>query len=141
MRARSRGPGPSRRILGPLLLASVAGCLQLPEAHDPLDERAGGGSHATDRVEMQETRFEPPTLRVRVGASVAWTNRDGVRHTVTPENSTSWGSGGSPLLDRGDSWSWTFDHAGDFAYYCIPHTTRGNDGSLRGMVARVVVDP
>jgi plastocyanin len=62
------------------------------------------------------------TLAVASGwlaATVVWTNRDDIPHTVTsadgPRRFTS------PPLDTGDHFSYRFDHAGRFAYFCSLH--------------------
>lgn len=73
-----------------------------------------------------EQAFTPATLTVPVGTTVTWRNDDIVFHTVT--SGTSTGSAGSPdgrfdsaEIQPGQTWEHTFDEAGSFDYYCIPH--------------------
>jgi plastocyanin len=69
-------------------------------------------------VAIRDYAFTPAHIRVAPGETVVWTNEDSVAHTVT-------GSAGdelsSPLLSRGDEFSYTFATPGNFAYYCTPH--------------------
>jgi nitrite reductase (NO-forming) len=62
--------------------------------------------------------FSVNVLSVPVGTTVTWTNDDeGQMHTVTAAD----GAFDSGFLATGDSFSYTFDEAGEFEYYCIPH--------------------
>lgn len=68
-------------------------------------------------------------LTVKVGTTVTWTNDDpGQMHTVTEVN----GGFDSGFINTGDSWSYTFEEAGEFEYYCMPHPW---------MRAKIVVEP
>lgn len=67
-------------------------------------------------------------LTVPVGSTVTWTNTDPAQlHTVTSAD-RSFDSG---FLKTGDSWSHTFDTAGEYEYLCTPHPW---------MRARVIVE-
>ena len=70
--------------------------------------------------------FDPNTITIKVGATVTWTNRDTMLHTVT--SGTSAGLAGTPddrfdsgFLAAGATWSYTFTEAGEFPYFCTPH--------------------
>ncbi len=72
------------------------------------------------------TAFTPPELTVAVGTTVVWTNDDAIAHTVTSGGSdgttgTPDGTFDSGFLNAGDTFSYTFDQAGEFDYFCIPH--------------------
>jgi plastocyanin len=68
-------------------------------------------------------------LTVKVGTTVTWTNNDpGQMHTVTEVN----GGFDSGFINTGDSWSYTFEEAGEFEYYCMPHPW---------MRAKLIVEP
>lgn len=57
-------------------------------------------------------------LTVPVGTTVTWTNTDpGMMHTVSSVD----GIFDSGFLNEGDTWSYTFDEAGEFEYFCQPH--------------------
>lgn len=72
----------------------------------------------TDSVEIKEFAFTPQTIKVKAGTKVTWTNQDTVKHDVTVD-----GTEGpeSELLAKGESYSYTFDKAGTYEYYCTPH--------------------
>lgn len=70
--------------------------------------------------------YDPPVIRVAVGTTVTWVNRDRVVHTVTSGRSdgrvgTPDGRFDSGDLEPGDRFSVTFDEPGTFTYYCVPH--------------------
>jgi nitrite reductase (NO-forming) len=67
-------------------------------------------------------------LEVPLGTTVTWTNEDSVIHTVTSVD----GAFDSGFMREGDTWSYTFDEAGEFEYLCTPHPW---------MRAKVIVQP
>ncbi len=73
------------------------------------------GSMAVDIVDFAF----PETLEIAVGTTVTWTNQDSDRHTVTSNpNGDAFQSG---TLNEGETFSYTFDEAGTFDYYCEFH--------------------
>lgn len=73
-----------------------------------------------------EHAYDPAVLQVAVGSTVQWINHDIIAHTVT--SGVSDGLAGIPdgkfdsgYVNAGDSWTYTFNEAGTFDYYCIPH--------------------
>jgi amicyanin len=82
----------------------------------------------TARVEIQAHGFSAPTLTVKAGTTVTWTNRDDDAHTVTSVANTF----RSPGLDTGETFSYTFTRAGTFEYFCSLHPL---------MTGKVVVTP
>lgn len=74
---------------------------------------------ATANVSISVSRYVPKTVTVNVGDRVVWTNQDPYGHTVTWSD----GSGSSPLLGQGATYSRTFASPGTFAYYCTEHNT------------------
>ena len=61
--------------------------------------------------------FSPNPVEVKVGETVTWINDDSGRHTVTSKD----GVFNSELMGRGQSFSYTFDKAGEYPYSCSPH--------------------
>jgi plastocyanin len=61
--------------------------------------------------------FEPAVLTVNVGDSVTWVNTDGVPHTSTAALNHLWGD----LLTSTESFTYTFDTPGTYAYFCEMH--------------------
>jgi plastocyanin len=63
--------------------------------------------------------FAPDKLTVKVGTTVKWTNNDSASHNVIADDN-SWGS---TTLETGDSFSFTFNTAGTYAYHCGFHSS------------------
>jgi len=82
---------------------------------DPAGEPQVAGVTA---IEIQDFAFDPPNVRVPVGATITWTNRDSARHTVTSDEGDELAS---DLLGRGESYRHTFSQPGVYAYHCRPH--------------------
>jgi plastocyanin len=61
--------------------------------------------------------FSPAELTIKVGTTVTWKNEDSATHTVSADDD-SWGSN---QLEKGDSFSFTFNQAGTFSYHCGVH--------------------
>jgi plastocyanin len=70
-------------------------------------------------VEIRNFTFVPSTLRVPVGATVTWVNRDDVVHTSTSDGDV-WDS---PALSTNGTYPHAFNSAGQFPYHCTPHPT------------------
>ncbi len=62
---------------------------------------------------------------IQVGSTVTWVNKDPVVHTSTegPGPQPSDPVWDSPKLGLGQQFSFTFNEAGEFQYFCIPHPT------------------
>jgi amicyanin len=90
----------------------------------------GQASAASYRVTMKGYAFGPAALTVQVGDTVTWTNQDTAPHDVKTTSGPV--SIHSPLLNKGQSWSFTFTTAGSYGYYCTVHPD---------MTARLVVQP
>jgi plastocyanin len=61
--------------------------------------------------------FNPNPVEVKVGETVTWVNDDSGRHTVASKD----GVFESGLMGKGESFSYTFDKAGEYQYFCSPH--------------------
>lgn len=81
--------------------------------------RAGAGPVESNQVAMAKSyRFEPAEIRVRVGATVTWTNDDNFTHDVRLLGGDGWHS--QPLRP-GERVTHTFTQPGEFAYECTFH--------------------
>ncbi len=67
-------------------------------------------------VEIENFRFVPAEVMVRVGDTVRWSTTSGT-HTTTADGAV-WSS---PAMARGESFAWTFDAPGTFDYFCAIH--------------------
>ena len=75
-----------------------------------------------------DDEFRPAQLTVNVGTTVVWTNEGQNPHTVTAAD-RAFDSG---TLESGESFSVTFEEAGEVLYYCQIH---GEPGSgMRGVI-------
>lgn len=73
----------------------------------------------TIEVDIAEYKFSPAEIRIKVGDTVRWTNKEKrTSHSVLFP--------GNPALEsermfRDESWSRRFDVAGEYVYTCGPH--------------------
>ncbi len=88
---------------------------------DELDEQpvatGAAGTRRVVEVEIQSISFKQETLEIPVGTTVRWVNKDPVAHTSTSES----GVWESPLIGPGETFEFTFNAAGEYPYYCVPH--------------------
>jgi len=93
-------------VLGCLAGAALGAALAAP---DPL------------AVGIDNFTFTPPSLTVKAGTTVTWTNRDDIPHTVTSSAKLF----RSKALDTDDKFSFMFTTPGTYEYFCSlhPHMT------------------
>src|SRR4051812_35995413 len=85
-----------------------------------------GADAATTLVRMTRfNTFDPQNITINVGDTVVWTNTVTVQHDTVAFDGT-WQS---PLLNRGQVFSFTFTKAGSFDYFCTPHLSIGMVGN------------
>ncbi|MFI6855765.1 cupredoxin family copper-binding protein [Streptomyces sp. NPDC050416] len=80
---------------------------------------AGQASAASYSVTMKGYAFSPASLSVPAGSTVTWTNQDTAPHDVKTTSGPV--QIHSPMLDKGQSWSFTFTTAGSYGYVCTVH--------------------
>ena len=136
----------SRRLLLGIALAvaavtsltSCGGEGQPPTAGDP-------SKSGETTVAVRGIQYQPTTLEISAGTEVTWTNDDPVDHTVTSGQQQEQGIPGvskgerarpdgmfdGVLGSKGTTFSFTFDEAGTFSYYCEIHA---------GMTGTVIVE-
>ncbi len=97
----------------------------------PKPEVAAKKTHAVD---IKDFAFAPSELKIKVGDTVVFTQRDATIHTVdTDPHPTHTQLPGfvSGSLAQGQSYSHTFTKAGTFTYHCSPHPN---------MMAKIIVE-
>lgn len=123
-------------------VAALAGCLNL------------SSSAATDGdfdVGMTARAFTPSTVTVSVGDTVVWRNTSGANHSVTaqeaglPDGAEYFASGGyetqaaadeayfqsfGGAIQADETYEHTFEVAGEYPYYCVPHRRAGMVGTV-----------
>jgi plastocyanin len=95
---------------------------------------ASGGNTTTSSVSivsgastLTTDAYSPNPIQVSVGTTVTWTNNDSQPHTVTsgsngqPDNKFNSSPNFTPLLNPGQTFSFTFTEAGEYPYYCMLH--------------------
>ena len=110
-----------------ITLGVIALCSSLAFLADPgaVQLWATGVAQASETrdVTIDNYTFSPGTLTVPVGTTVTWTNRDFDVHTVTADDTPpTFKSAG---LDTDETFSFTFNKVGTYAYHCSlhPHMT------------------
>ena len=78
---------------------------------------------ASPGCEESNSCYLPASLSVSIGDTVEWDNIDTAAHTVTAGSPAEGPSGAfdSSLLMAGASYSFTFDAAGSYDYFCMVH--------------------
>jgi plastocyanin len=87
---------------------------------------------ADNQVQMFTYAFLPASMTVKAGTTITWINNDEAEHTVATKDKML----DSPHLKTinikpGDSFSFTFDKAGTYEYFCAVHPA---------MKAKIVVE-
>ena len=77
-------------------------------------------------VQLGEHYFDPSAITVKVGTTVVWRNVGQQTHDVHARD----GSFDSPLLNPGNTFTFTFTKPGHYPYYCIPHEGDGMTGQV-----------
>jgi plastocyanin len=83
---------------------------------------------SSQTVMIEGFSFKPATLTIAVGTQVMWMNHDQDPHTVVSSDKTF----RSKALDTNESFSYTFDKAGSYPYFCSMHPS---------MTGTVIVQP
>jgi plastocyanin len=79
------------------------------------DSGSTGGEEAS--VAIEGFSYGEP-LEIAVGTTVTWTNMDSAPHTVTQSGGGGFQSG---AMQQGETFSFTFEEAGTFDYFCEFH--------------------
>jgi plastocyanin len=96
-----------RRLTYLTVLALLAMLIFVPSA----------GAQQNQTVYIQDFYFSPASINVEPGTTVTWVNQGQAPHTATHTGGTF----DSGTLQPGQSYSYTFNRAGTYAYYCQIH--------------------
>lgn len=131
-----------RSIGAAAIPVGVAGCSGDGGGGGDGGDGGGGGGVTVDMTD--DLAFDPETVTVSVGDTVTWENVGSVGHSVTayedeiPEDAEYFASGDFDSeqaardayvpgdtdagdVPGGESWAHTFETAGTYEYFCIPH--------------------
>ncbi len=112
-------------VIGVLAIAAAA-CSSDPATGESPSSGDGGSS----AVRIDTFQFGPDVLEVAVGTEVTWTNEDDIEHTVTSGTPDSPdGTFDGELDGPGARFTFAFEDAGVFAYFCDVH--QGMRGEIR----------
>jgi plastocyanin len=100
----------ARRMVLHAALAAGASLVMVPLARRP-------AAAETVKVDIDNFAFAPTQLAVAPGTTVVWTNHDDIPHTVTSSDRAF----KSHALDTHDRFSFTFEKAGSYRYFCALH--------------------
>lgn len=77
---------------------------------------------STAAVDIVFFGYSPLSITVPVGTTITWSNRDAIEHSVTEGASPNPGGAfDSGLFPEDGAYSFTFDRAGVFQYFCRRH--------------------
>ncbi|TBR25810.1 MAG: hypothetical protein EPO63_01255 [Candidatus Nitrosotenuis sp.] len=77
---------------------------------------------AASNTSCADKCYIPNDVQVKVGGTVTWKNADTAAHTVTSgKDATSDGLFDSGMVMVGKTFSYKFDKAGTYDYYCMVH--------------------
>jgi plastocyanin len=86
-------------------------------AAGPATAQAASPAGKVVEVKVDNFSFSPQTITIAAGTTVIWTNRDDIPHTVVSDDKVF----KSKVLDTDEKFSYTFDKAGNFPYFCSVH--------------------
>ena len=72
---------------------------------------------ADDQVVIKDFMFHPTSVKIKVGATLTWVNKDEEPHTVTSET----GLFRSGAMDTNDTFVFKFDKPGTYHFLCSIH--------------------
>jgi len=73
-------------------------------------------AQAPNEITVWAREYHPNSLTVPVGTKVVWINKDAEEHTINADDGTFGG-----VLSGLGTYSFTFNQAGTYKYYCEPH--------------------
>jgi plastocyanin len=111
-----------RRLI-PIALAGMALVLVAP------------ASSATTTVQITRTGFSPATVTVNQDDSVTWKNADTIDHQVVANG----GQFASPILNKGQSWTFTFRNGGTYHYHDALHPALKGTVVVKGAPPQVTL--
>ena len=77
--------------------------------------RAAAASPAVE-IKIDNFSFTPPTLTVKAGTQITWTNGDDIPHNVVSDDNFK-----SKVLDTDEKFTFTATKPGTYSYYCSIH--------------------
>ncbi|TNJ64207.1 hypothetical protein FE784_21560 [Paenibacillus hemerocallicola] len=80
---------------------------------------AAGKAYAMDIIKFA---FAQPEITIEAGSTITFTNKDNAFHNVVSDlEADGKALFETPMLDKDESFTLTFDTPGEYTYYCLPH--------------------
>lgn len=86
------------------------------------------------QIDIKDFKYDKPNIKIKKGTKVTWTNRDMVKHNVMAEHEgadqahdpptkdqVDPNEFAGPLLEKDESYSFTFNEVSAQPYHCSPH--------------------
>lgn len=111
-------PGRRKAVTG-VVAAAIAAALLLTmtsPTRASINSAATASKRATAKVRIPSLTYMPPTLTVKKGTTVVWTNASHTSHSATRRGAFDTG-----VIRPGRSASIRFNRKGTFAYFCTIH--------------------
>jgi amicyanin len=70
-------------------------------------------------IDISNFKFIQPSISIKKGDTIIWTNKDSAPHTVTSDSGSELNSA---TLSTGQTYSHTFNAIGTYNYHCTIHT-------------------
>jgi plastocyanin len=96
---------------------------------------AGPAASATTNVQIKRTGFAPATVTINQNDAVTWKNTDTITHQVVANS----GQFASPILNPGQSYTFTFRNAGTFRYHDGLHPSLRGTVTVRGLPPQITL--
>ncbi len=84
------------------------------------EQNASNQAVQTTTVDIKDFAYTPTKIQVKKGTTVTWINQDTIGHDITPDREND-NFRASELLDKGETYTFTFNEAGTYTYHCSPH--------------------
>jgi plastocyanin len=95
----------------------VAASMVLALAGLPAIEKTIAAGPPTVDVKIDNFSFTPPTLTLKAGTQITWTNADDIPHTVVSDDQAF----KSKVLDTDEKFTFTASKPGTYSYFCSIH--------------------
>ena len=105
-------------VIGGFFLFQREGDINENNQDSGMENQNVGTQPQTRNIEIKNFAFQTSELKINVGDTVAWINKDFAKHTVTSDSGNELGSS---LLSKEQSYSHIFTEKGIFEYHCTPH--------------------
>lgn len=73
----------------------------------------------THMIIIKDFHFSPDTMTIGKNDALTWKNNDRFSHTITSDDRKF----SSPIIKKGETYTFTFDEAGEYSYHCMIHPT------------------